>query len=639
MQRDLEEENRTLRERVLQLEMALASGVDPILRALSEHAASYLSVLTPEGRFLAVGRPSEAFGSVVRRSVFEFVDPSSAERMREVFARVVQTRQPEHYESVGYGEDGTPAHTYLTRAIPLCEGAEVQAIVLVPMDITEHVRLERSLAEKEESLRFAIEASRMGLWSWDLATNEVVWNDRQREIFGTEGTPKNYEPYLELVHPDDRPLVQHTVAQALESGVFTTFEHRLAPQGTPGERWVLAAGTVIKDSDGRNIRLMGGAFDITEQKRLALQNQRAERVESIGQLTAGIAHNFNNLLAVIMPNLEMELGRNQQNVALTAAMDASLQARDLVKNLLSLTRRDEAAGEGHADLLAVVTRVMNICRATFPREIELRNEVRADLGHVSMAPSVLQQVLLNLLFNARDAILTSSGTQREIVVSAERLSAEGLAGVIELQVRDTGIGMSEAVRARVFEPFFTTKPPLKGSGLGLASAAERVREAGGTLSCESTPNIGTKFALQLAQVNPPTTEATDPPVLEQPSLASETLLLVDDEPLVRSVLRRLLEQDGYRILEAASAEEARAVLKRELKVDLLILDQSMPGETGTQAQPSLRALTAAPMLLFSGMAPELPPGFAGILEKPARYEELQRVVRQALGETRTRNGS
>jgi|GEM_PF-1122998 len=632
MQRDLEEENRTLRERIVQLEQALASGVDPILRALSEHAASYLSVLTPKGRFLAVGRPSEAFGSVVGRSVFEFVEPSSAERMREVLARVVQTRQPERYESVGYGEDGTLGHTYLTRAIPLCEGDDVHAIVLVPMDITDHVRLERSLADKEESLRFAIEASRMGLWSWDLATDEIVWNDRLREIFETEGTPQNYQPYLELVHPDDHQLVQHTVEQALESGVFATFEHRLAPRGTRGERWVLAAGTVVKNSDGKNIRLMGGAFDITEQKRLALQNQRAERVESIGQLTAGMAHNFNNLLAVIMPNLEMELARNKQNVALTAALDASLQARDLVKNLLSLTRRDDSVSEGRADLLAVVARVMNICRATFPREIELRNEVRAGLGHVSMAPSVLQQVLLNLLFNARDAILASSGTQREIIVSAERLLAEGHAGVIELHVRDTGIGMSDAVRARVFEPFFTTKPPLKGSGLGLASAAERVREAGGTLRCESTPNIGTKFALQLSQLNPPTANTTAPPALEQPSLANETLLLVDDEPLVRSVLRRLLEQDGYRILEAASADDARAVLKRGLKVDLLILDQSMPGETGTQAQPSLRALTAAPMLLFTGMAPELPQGFAGILEKPARYEELQRVVRQALAE-------
>ncbi|HEX2660786.1 MAG TPA: ATP-binding protein, partial [Polyangia bacterium] len=505
MGRDLERENQILRERVAQLETAAASGVDPILRSLSEHAAAFINVITPDGHFLATVRSSEAFGSVVGRSLFDFVDEASAQVMRAVYARVAETGRPEVYESVGYGEDGSPGHTYLTRCVPLIEDNRVRALLLVPTDITHRVHLERSLIEKEEALRFAIQASRLGLWSWDIASGAITWNDRLRAIWRTERTPDSFQSYLEHVHPDDRAMVEGLITEALASGNYPTFEHRGLAFDDGQEIWILAAGTVVKDAAGRPIRITGGAMDITEQKQLAVQRQRAARVEGIGQLAAGIAHNFNNLLAVVIPNIELELSANPAagSAGLTAALDAALQARDLVRNLLLLTQRDPSHPPTPSDPLDVVARVVGICRVTFPREIALRHQVATPLGFVSMPVADLEQVLLNLLLNARDAVEAALTDPREIAIEVRVIVTDAGAPMVQLRVKDSGIGMSQDVRARLFEPFFTTKPPHKGSGLGLANVAERVRSAGGTVQCESAPGKGTTFTILLPVVSAP----------------------------------------------------------------------------------------------------------------------------------------
>lgn len=634
---NLREENRVLRARVAQLEGVLAGESDPLQRALVEHAEMFLNVVTPEGRFMATVRYSENYGSVVGRSVFEFLEARYHAEVRELFARVAATGVPGSYEAVGYGEDGTPGHTYITRVVPLRQDDVVAALVLVPTDITERVRLERALAEQEQTLRIAVEASRIGLWRWDVGTGEIAWNDRLREIWGVKETPASYETYISLVHPDDRELVNSIVKEAMETGGYRSFEHRVLGSADRGERWLLAAGTVQRDAQGKPIGLLGGALDITEQKRLAAHQERAARVESIGQLTAGIAHNFNNLLAVIVPNLELALsGKGVAHTELTAALSASLQARDLVRNLLSLTRRGDARSLAPAEPNDVVTRVVSICRTTFPREITLRQSLPAERLHVTMPAGDLEQALLNLLFNARDAFEHVTERAREVDVTVAHVRDDNGARCVELSVADNGSGMTDETRERVFQPFFTTKPPHKGSGLGLASAAEHVRQAGGSIQCRTQLGVGTTFSIRL-----PTTDVVAPtPAVATPSVATaatpaESILLVDDEPLVRGVMRRLLERDGYKVLEAASAQEARDVLQvAGASLALVILDQSMPRETGTQALASLKALTKAPFVLFSGMAPDLPPGIVAVLDKPARPEELQRVVRSAINSAR-----
>ena len=630
---DLAEQNRVLRDRVAQLEAALTAGADPLQQSLSEHAASYLNVVTPEGRFLATGRPSEGFGSVIGRSVFEFLQPESVPVLRGAMAQAVATGRAAICETEGFGEDGSPGHTYVTRVVPLKSGSEVTALVLVPTDITERVRLQRSLAEQEQALRLAIRASRIGMWRWDATTGHLTWDERLRELWGLTETPADYAAYVALVHPEDRALVDTMVRSALETGVYRTFEHRIAARKGFPERWLLAAGSVEMDASGKPVLLMGGALDITEQKQLAARLNRAERVESIGQLTAGIAHNFNNLLAAILPNLEFSLASSSegsQTERLSVALDATLRARDLVRSLMSLTQRDGASPPSPANVADVITRMVALCRLTFPREMTLSQKVAGNVGSVAMAARDLEQVLLNFLFNARDAIEAAAAGRRAIDIAAELVPDESGRTRARIRVTDTGIGMTEEVRARVFEPFFSTKPPHKGSGLGLANATVRVREAGGEISCESVPGGGSTFTLVL-----PLTASDAPHSATEPATAESgghaTVLLVDDEPLVRKAVRQILERDGRVVLEAASAADARKILEGGGRaVDVVILDQSMPNESGVEALPSLRRLTDAAIVLFTGLAPEKLSGFAAVLEKPARPAELQSVLRDVL---------
>jgi PAS domain S-box-containing protein len=626
---DLREENRVLRERLEELERKALERGDAVARALVEHAPMFLTAITPEGRFLATGRPSEAFGSVVGRTVWEFAPADQHDLMRDAYARACASRQAATYEAVGFGENGEPDHTYLVRVVPLVEGDAVSVLVIIPTDITERVRLERSLSFSEQKLRLAVDSTQIGLWSWDLARNVIAWDRRVLDIFGTDEAPADYDSYLAHVHPEDRAFVRESVAKARDAKEQSAFEHRLAPRADGRERWVMCSGTMLRDETGAPILFMGGVLETTAQKHAAAQLQRAQRVEALGQLSGGLAHNFNNLLGVIIPNLELALSEpDAREETLVAALGAATQARDLIKRLMTVTAPREAA-PGACDLRAVVERAVALCRASFPREIELTITIApsADLGHARMSASDLEQIVLNLLFNARDALEGVTGRARRIDVTVDRAAG----GDLQVRVRDNGIGMTQAVAARVFEPFFTTKPNHRGAGLGLADALVRVRDVEGRLECQSVAGQGTTFTVTLPPATSPAAPATAPTTPVARRAAGETILIVDDEPAVRAAVGRLLTRQGYSVLEANDAREARDVLReRAREVRLVLLDQSMPHESGPEALPSLRALCDAPIAMFTGGMGELPPGAAALLEKPAQSAELLRVVEKLI---------
>jgi PAS domain S-box-containing protein len=625
---DLREENRVLRARLEELERVASSGGDAVARALVEHAPMFLTAITPDGRFLATGRPSEGFGPVVGRTVWEFAPADQHEQMRDAYARACASRQPVTYEAVGYGENGEPDHTYIVKVVPLVEGDAVSVLVIIPTDITERVRLERSLSLSEQKLRLAVDSTNIGLWSWDLTRNVISWDRRVLDIFGLDAPPRDYDHYLSLVHPDDRTFVKGAIERAQGASHQSTFEHRLAPRADGPEQWVMCSGSMVRDAAGAPILFMGGVLDTTAQKNAAAQLQRAQRVEALGQLSAGLAHNFNNLLGVIIPNLELALSEPaEREETLVAALGAAAQARDLIKRLMTVTTPREAA-PGTCEPRAVVERAVALCRASFPREIALEVTIgaAAELGHARMGASDLEQIVLNLLFNARDALETVTGRARRIVVTVDR--APG--GELFVRVRDNGVGMAEDVAARVFEPFFTTKPSHRGAGLGLADALVRVRDADGRLDCQSAAGEGTTFTVTLPPApTPPATKTGTTPVARR--AAGEIILIVDDEPAVRTAVGRLLARHGYQVLEADDAREARAVLReRGRDVRLVLLDQSMPHESGPEALPSLRELCAAPIAMFTGGIAELPPGAAALLEKPAQTSELLKTVEELL---------
>ncbi|MGN6106670.1 MAG: hybrid sensor histidine kinase/response regulator [Kofleriaceae bacterium] len=503
---DLVAENRALRQRIAELESEVND--DRLARALIDHSPHFMSLIAPDGTVLATRLAS---GTVLGRSVYEFVDPGQAGILRDALARACATRVPVTYEISGMALGPTgqlePGHAYVSRAIPVLERGEVTALIIVPTDVS-------------------------------------------------------------------------------------------------------------------------------ELKRLRAQVERAERVESIGHLTAGIAHNFNNLLAAILPNLDyaMTASEDRRRIALAAAREATIQARNLVKSLLALAQRQPARHE-LADPAEVVERVERICALAFPRDIVLTRSLAGDAGWVGISATTLEQVLLNLLVNARDAFEHAATPDPRIDVAIDRVVEAGRA-TVRLRVTDNGPGMTDEVRRRVFEPFFTTKAH-RGTGLGLANAHARVREVGGELECTSAPGAGTTFAISLPELPRPDIVAAAPPVLPGPG-SGETILMIDDEPLLRSAMRRVLESDGYVVIEADSPRAARDLLAARGDIQLILLDHSMPGESGVAAIPSLRERTTAPVVLFTGLASGVPAGVAAVLEKPASPSEIQRVLRDVLDRRRTR---
>jgi len=629
--RDPESEVRVLRERVAQLESLMSVRTDPVLLSLLQNATSFLSVITPDGRIMATGRESEAFGSVVGRSVLEFTPPSSHAVVLQALAKIRETGQPTSYEAGGYGENGEPDHVYHVRAVPVSAGGVLEAIVVVPTDITERVRLERSLRESNETLRMTVAASGMGFWRWDILNDRLEWDDRLREIFGVAQTPGDYQEYRKMIHPLDLPAVENAVRQAVEQGVYPTIEHRILRANDGAERWILAAATIKRDDGGNPVMLLGGGLDITDRKQLSRQLELAERVQAVGQLAAGIAHNFNNLLAVIIPTLSMAIDHPgpDDTATLKMGLTAALQARDLVKSMFALTAAPEAQARGSVDAGEVVMRTVAMARATFPREIDVGCKIEPAPAHVGMPSSNLEQVILNLLTNARDAIQEKSGGPAEIRVTVDyRPRRAGSPATARLTVADTGAGMTEETRRRIFEPFFTTKARDRGTGLGLATVAARVRTAGGTVACDSKRGRGTTFTVELPLLTGSGTSPAAVPVA-LPTQMSGRILVVDDDDMVRGMLRRVFESVGLEVHEAASAAAAREILDRQ-PVELVFLDHSMPNESGLAALPSLRARTQAPVVLFTGHAPEVPSDVAVLLRKPARPDEILRTAHELL---------
>jgi PAS domain S-box-containing protein len=611
----------------------MSTRSDPLLAALLENAAAFLTVITPDGRLVATGRESESFGSVVGRSVLEFTPPSSHEIVMQALAKMNETLQPVTYEAAGYGENGESDHVYQVRGVPIVADGHVESIVLVPTDITQRVRLERSLRESNDSLRLAVAASGMGFWRWDVASDAIHWDARLCEIYGVERAPPDYQRYAKLIHPEDLPVVQAAVRRALEQGTYPTTEHRILRANDGAERWVLAAATVARDESGRPVLLHGGGLDITDRKQLARQLELAERVQAVGQLAAGIAHNFNNLLAVIVPTLSLavEQPTPEDTSALKAALTAALQARELVQSMFALTTAPDALARGSADASDVVKRTVAMCRATFPREIDISCSIEPAPAPVRVASSNLEQMVLNLLTNARDAIEEQPRGASEIRVTVG-YSRDTTPAVARITIADSGVGMNEETRSRIFDPFFTTKTRQRGTGLGLATVAARVRDACGTIECRSEPARGTTFIVELPLQSSSATRPAEQRV-SMPARLSGRILIVDDEDLVRATLRRILKRAGLEVFEAASASEARTILE-QTPIDLVVLDDSMPYESGLAAIPSLRARTRAPFVLFTGHAPAVPDGVAALVRKPARPDELLRVVHELLADAK-----
>jgi len=512
-------------------------------------------------------------------------------------------------------------------------------LCMMAFDVTPHRAREAALRESEEKLRVALAAAGMGLWSWDLTTDEVQWDERMKELCGGVGPLYLNEYVAQLVHPDDRELVIEAGRATQSTGVFVGCPHRIVrPDGTV--RWMLTSATMLRDERGKPVRLVGGNLDITEQRRLEEQLRHAQRMEALGTLTAGITHNLNNMLMVLVPSLALleRVAPCEHRQVARDARESAERGAEHIRQLMTFAGQREAPRPRVAQHVGdIVEKALRMCRRSFDRHIELEAAVAPAMPAIHGDAGGLEHVLLNILLNARDALTSAASPRIRVVVDTvdEVVGAPMMRHApryARIRVEDNGAGMTPEIQSKIFEPFFSTKGADRGSGLGLATSYTIVREHEGWIECSSRPGEGTVMTIHL----PATEEETAPPPGQSPTVPSPgcRILLVDDEASIRSVVARLLDDEGHQVVAIGEVGEALAAAEQHTDVALVMLDRSMRGAQGHMLVGSLRdRLPDARIVYFTGHdVPDHERALVdGVLRKPMSGEALMVAVRTLVG--------
>jgi PAS domain S-box-containing protein len=580
-------------------------------------------------RYMNRIQPGLKMEEVVGSSLFAFIHPEDHELARTTIDRVLATGQPEHYDSVATGPNGGLAF-YECYVSPVREGARSGGC-LMAFEVTTHRSRQLALEESQRQLRLALDAGGVGLWTWDLVTGQVFWDERMKAMMGREETA-DFSTYIsELVHPDDRARMAAVGRYVIDTGNWAAEVHRIV-QPNGAVRWMMSNGEVVSEG-GRVVRILGCNIDITEHRELEEQMRHAQKLEATGSLTAGIAHNFNNLLAAILPALELLAPVAPEGLrdVVSEATHAARRAAELVSELMTFAGQRRTSSRRPEPIGVLVERAVGICRSTFDRRIAVDVRVPVAPLLVECDGGAIEQVLVNLMLNARDALRGVHDRGQRVAVEVGELDTGG-APMVSVSVTDNGIGMSEDIRRRMFEPFFTTKPVGQGTGLGLSTSYAIVREHGGTIECESEPGRGTRVSV-LLPLHGGRTRGRPPTPVPLPGLTAAHILLVEDEAAIRKVVKRLLESVGHHVTTVGGTREAIAWLAEPRDVGVVLLDRSMPDGLGETIIPHLRRhLPNARILLFTGqdVEPEVAALADGVLAKPVTSDDLLRAVEGAL---------
>ncbi|MBK8696252.1 MAG: MASE1 domain-containing protein [Deltaproteobacteria bacterium] len=507
-----------------------------------------------------------------------------------------------------------------------------QANRALSAEIHERQRVERELGQSEARLRTAIDCLPFDFWVCDAAGRYVLqnatsirhWGDLRGKLPAELDLPP--EVLASWQQNNARALAGEVVRQRIHQrhdGVDGTFDKLLAPVRV----------------DDQVMGFLGLNFDITERERLTEELVRAQRLEATGRLAGGIAHDFNNLLTVMTAtatSIERSAGDAPTQQAASLILEAARRAADLTRQLLAFAGKQRVSPEVRR-IDELVEEVRGLLRPIVPSNIELRVEHEAPEAAISIDPTQFSQVLVNLAINARDAMPDGGVlTIRSAAVELDERAADELhvaAGrFVRLEVQDTGAGIEPAILARVFEPFFTTKPVGQGSGLGLASVHGIATQAGGAVQMRSAVGVGTTAVVHFPRATGALTEreaARDDAVAG----GGETILVVEDQALVRDVIAGVLGDAGYRVIAAGDGEEAlRVIDAHEGAIDLVLTDLVMPRMGGALLGRRLRERgLAMPIVYMSGYAEGSEDPVDGRrLAKPFGAGELTAAVRDAL---------
>ena len=502
----------------------------------------------------------------------------------------------------------------------------------------------QALRDHEDDVDFAMSVARIGVSYRQLDAHEITVSRSLANLLGfPPGTLHiTRDDLLRNIHPDDLERVRGAVGDAVTRGSEFQIEYRW--QSGEGWRWLRSNGRVSTNRPGQPARLFTSIADVTERRSLELQLQQVQKMEAIGQLAGGVAHDFNNLLTAIggyAGLLHEAADQPGQREDLEEILKATRRAAALTRQLLAFSRR-QVVEPTLIDLDSLIEEMAAMLRRIIGENIHLTTRLLADAASVRADRGQLEQVVMNLVVNARDAIGTRGNIRLETSVITLGSEAAGFrmatrpGRYVLFSVSDTGHGMGEDTMARLFEPFFTTKPRGQGTGLGLATVYGIVAQTGGSIDVLSELGQGSTFNVYLPLHDRPTPHAQ---AVDAKAVAggTETILLAEDEAPVRALARVILQRAGYTVIEAATPAEAEARSLSMPTIDLLLTDVVMPGGTGPELfrrlsarRPTLRVLFMsgyAERDLFDRAAVTHTGAF---LPKPFSKDELIARVRETL---------
>jgi PAS domain S-box-containing protein len=523
---------------------------------------------------------------------------------------------------------------------------EMDQLVATVDKALEKQRLGRALRDSEERYRLVTENIMDAVFLLDVEGRSIFGNPRGLTLTGYCMEELQARPLFTVFAPDGARLARARMDSPHAAGwALPFFETQLVRKdGTA--IWVEAnLATIVKDGDV--VGHLAVVRDVTERKLLEDRLRQAQKIEAVGRLAGGVAHDFNNLLTVIGGRCEFLLGRLGPRDALRADVELIARTADraaaLTSQLLAFSRRQMIRPKV-LDLNATVRGVQPLLRRLIGEDIEVALDLAEECGHVKADPGQVEQVIMNLAVNARDAMPQGGrltiATRNVEVDEAEAARYEEVAPgrCVMLAVADTGVGMSAETQTHLFEPFFTTKGVGEGTGLGLAMVYGIVKQSGGHIAVDSVVGQGSTFRIVFPRVDAPVEEEEGARPVALPRRGSETVLLVEDEEAVRDLVREVLAMQGYRVLEAATAAEALAIgEKHDGVIHLLVSDVVMPGMSGKELaerlaadRPGLRVLYMSgytdTAIVHHGV---LAPGTA-FLQKPFTPAVLARRVGEIL---------
>lgn len=523
--------------------------------------------------------------------------------------------------------------------------------------LTERAALTESVRESEERLNLALAASRIGAWEWDARTDTVYWSPESRAILALEGKGGALESFRKVIHPEDVVRVMAMAERALAERTPFVEEFRVIHPGG-GIRWVSNRGRAEYDRAGKPLRMVGTIQDITERKRAEEEQIRvearlrqAQKMEALGTLAGGIAHDFNNILGIIIGYSEMAHWNAEEGSPVREDLQhvfrATTRARELVRQILAFSRRSEQEKKP-VQIGLIVKEAMLMLRASLPSTIDMKMDI-ASKSVVLADPTQVHQVLMNLCANAAHAMRENGGvlqvslTDVSIEPDSVQVPSDLQAGPhVQLTVMDTGPGILPAALDRIFDPFFTTKELGVGTGLGLSVVHGIVRSHGGTVSVDSIPGEGAAFRVLLPAME--SVPGQDAVTVVFPLHGRERILIVDDEPELAVVTKRMLEFLGYEVEYRTNGIEALEAFRhrsKESPFDLVVTDLTMPHLTGEDlTRELLRLQPGLPVILCTGFSERMDArralqlGIRGFIMKPVVAGELAGTIRRILDERR-----